>query len=225
MKKNDFYDQYLSDSKKLSAPALLPPEDTPKSCTSIEQQTDELLLTLRLFDETKEQIKDIKESINQLAFYVGMPYKAKNICLGYSPALIDGTQRSCEGYIGYTVDLTTYRDNFSYIRFQACAPINSKELLRAYIIDDYGNIEAVINEDSSFYSDWTRLPISSHSRKLVATLPLNKKGVPLFTPRYVELLPNGITQKLCEVSEKVQHLSTILDYKDNLDKRSKQVEI
>lgn len=208
MKKINYYNDYLSDCKNSKVmPIAIEDEKVFAS------ETDEKLhYVFLLFDKANKQIADINEKINTLAHYVGMPYKLTDIRLSYSPALIDGSQRSCPGYIGYTVDLTPYRDDFAYVRFQACAPLDNKELVRAYIVDDFGNIESYIEEDSTFCSDWTRMSITQYSRKLVATLPLNKNGAPLFIPTYVELLSNGLSQGMCEVKENLMNLANLVGY-------------
>ena len=209
MRERDFYVQYFADTKNVCTPepAL---ENKDDDSSVVDKET--VILALRLIEKAREDIISIKESINTIAHYVGMPYKAKNICLSFSPAFIDGSQRAYPGYIGYTVDLTPYRDNFSYVRFQACTPLNDEKLVRAYILDDEGNIESYINEDGICNYEWARMPLGPGSMKLVVTLPLSEGGVPVFTPRYVELIPNGVSLKLCQVRERVGNLSAFVGF-------------
>ena len=208
MKKNNYYINYLTDNRN----SKVMPVGRNEEKAFASDVDEKLHYVFHLFDMTRAQIADINEKMNSLAHYAGMPYRLTDIRLSFYPALIDCSQRSCPGYIGYTVDLTPYRDDFAFVRFQACAPLDNKELVRAYIVDDFGNIEAYVEEDASFCNDWTRMPISGSSCRLVATLPLNKKGAPLFTPTYVELLSDGLSQGVCELKERLMRLSDFIGY-------------
>lgn len=210
MKRKDFYAEFLVDCKNVSFPQT--ENQSSDEDKFIPAGREELLLTLRLLEDTRNEINSIKETINSIAHFVGMPHKLKKISLCYYPAFVDGAHRACTGYIGYSVDLTPYCRDFSFVRFEACAPLHDDKLARACIIDDKGKVESVLNEEDCMCGNRSSLPITFKSRELIATLPLSKDKVPLFTPRYVELIPNGISHKLCEVKDRVGHLSTFVGF-------------
>lgn len=171
------------------------------------EETARTVLDVNPFAPTiEERISEIHRRINQLAMFVGMPYRLPldgNLTL--YPARKNGTRKVSEEAVSYIVDLTSYRNVFSEVRFKAVTSFcDDSEIVRGVIIDDFGDVECGSDNRVGTSNPWTRLPISEKSSYLVASVPL-KDGKPAWVPTYVELLPNGLTQEVANITDRLFH--------------------
>lgn len=73
-------------------------------------------------------------------------------------------------------------------------------IVRGIIVDDSGNVECTVDNRMNTSNPWTRLPLSSKSCTLIATVPL-KNGNPMWTPEKVEFLPQGLALDVADITE------------------------
>lgn len=208
--KNDFLKDYFMDCKEVVYPA---------------QQKE--LHGEKLADETADKVmnivrsmtKEIYDSINRIACYMGVPCRCTNIIEQEEPARVSGEKIACNGYIGYVVDLKPYRKMFGMVRFCAAAPAKGEDgVVRGVILDEDGNVEAVAPCGKLLNHEWTRLPLSEKSSLLVATVPMDENGAPLFVPKYVEFLPDGVVQTLSE------YMSGMMNFDNEINSRVNKIE-
>lgn len=79
-------------------------------------------------------------------------------------------------------------------------PTSLGYILRGIIVDDSGNVECTVDNRMNTSNPWTRLPLSSKSCTLIATVPL-KNGNPMWTPEKVEFLPQGLALDVADITE------------------------
>lgn len=207
--KNDFLREYLRDNKKV----VIPAQNNEKTDEFTDESADKVMNIIR------SMTHEIHQRLNSISRYVGIPYKVTDINEQELPAMANGRNQPREGYVGYTVDLKNYRNCFGTVRFCAGAPADGEQgIVRGMVIDDDGNIECVAPCCKKNSHGWARLPLTEKSAKLVATLPLDDNGNPLFVPEYVELLPDGIVQSLSE------YMSDIVAYSLELNERLQKLE-
>lgn len=199
--KNDFLRDYFNDCKEVTLPVVKNEE----ADGAVDETADKVMNIVRAMT------REIHERINYVARYVGIPCRVSDINEQETPATISGKKAAHKGYVGYTVDLKPFRDKFSTIRFCADAPAtDDTDVVRGIIIDDNGNVECFTPSGNKPNHEWTRLPLSSKSSLLVASLPVDESGAPVFVPEYVEFLPDGIVQSLSEyMSEMIKFSNEI----------------
>lgn len=207
--KNDFLRDYLWDNKKV----VIPEEHVEKTDEFTDESADKVMNII------SSMTREIHQRLNSISRYVGIPCKVTDINEQEQPAIVNGKRQACEGYVGYTVDLKNFRNCFSTVRFCAGAPANGEQgIARGVVIDDDGKIECIAPCCNKNSYGWARLPITEKSAMLVATLPLDENGNPLFVPEYVEMLPDGIVQSLSE------YMSDIVKYTLELNERLNKLE-
>ena len=153
----------------------------------------------------REQLADANRRIAQLMLYVGVPHTVPvdTSLVTLYPARKGNVKRVSKEAASYVVNLQPFRDHFSAVRFKAMTSLcEEKNIVRGIIIDDEGNVECASNNHYATSNPWTRLPITSSSAYLIATLPL-EDGEPAWLPGSVELLPQGLAQDVADVTEKL----------------------
>ena len=204
--KNDFLKDYFMDCKEVVYPAQ-------KNELHADETADKVMNIVR------SMTKEIYDSINRIACYMGVPCRSTNIIEQETPARMSGEKIACNGYIGYTVDLKPYRKMFAAVRFCAAAPAEDEDgVVRGVIIDEDGNVEAIAPGGKVLNHKWTRLPLSEKSSLLVATVPVDENGAPLFVPKYVEFLPDGVVQTLSE------YMSGMMNFDNEINNRVNKIE-
>jgi hypothetical protein len=154
----------------------------------------------------EKEIREIRESINQLAMFVGVPRTVRlDGNLSLFPARKNGIRQVSNEAISYIVDLKPYRGIFAEVRFEAINQFcDDEEIVRGIIIDEQGKVECASNNKMNTTNTWTRLPLTRNSAYLVASLPL-KNGKPDWTPENVEFLPNGLAQEVASITHNLYH--------------------
>lgn len=207
---NDFLKEYFMDCKEYVTPTA--------QKEVVEDSADET--ADKVMNIVRSMTSEIYDRLNAIARYVGIPCRVNKISMQSMPAIYGGDKVAHAGYVGYTVDVKHHRDAFAVVRFAAAAPINGEHgIVRGMIIDDEGNVECVAS-CSGMRHEWTRLPLTQKSSLLVATVPLDEAGAPVFTPEYVEFLPDGLVQNLSEyMSEIVGADNKLCERVDRLEKQ------
>lgn len=150
----------------------------------------------------EEQLNEIRRHINELAFFVGMPYVLQlDGMLTLYPARKGNVRKVSHEGVSYTVDLRPYREHFASVRFMAKNTSGGEEdIVRGLIVDDAGNVECTADNSMNTSNLWTRLPLSDKSCTLIATVPL-KNDKPMWTPDRVEFLPQGLAQDVADITD------------------------
>lgn len=150
----------------------------------------------------EEQLNDIRQHLSQIAMFVGMPYTVPlDGTLTLYPARKGNARKVSDEGVSYTVDLRPYREHFAAVRFMAKNTFsNEDDIVRGIIVDDSGNVECTVDNRMNTSNPWIRLPLSSKSCTLIATVPL-KNGNPMWTPEKVEYLPQGLALDVADITE------------------------
>lgn len=151
----------------------------------------------------EERLSELNDRINRLAFVVGVPYSVPfEGELTLYPARKGGVKKISDKAVSYTVDLRPYRDGFAAVRFEASVPFDTDDLIRGMIVDDKGEVECECDNRYEFSNRWTRLPITSKSRYLVASIPL-ENGEPVWIPRAVEFVSQGLAMDMTDITNEL----------------------
>lgn len=151
----------------------------------------------------KEQLSELSNRINQLAYIIGVPYAVIfEGELSLYPARKGGVKKISDKAVSYTVDLRPYRNDFAAVRFEASVPFDTEDLIRGVIVDDEGNIECECDNRYELHNRWTRLPITPKSRYLIASLPL-ENGKPEWLPQTVEFMSQGLAMDMTEITNEL----------------------
>ncbi|MBO7272271.1 MAG: hypothetical protein J6U89_05290 [Bacteroidaceae bacterium] len=164
----------------------------------------------------EQRLCELSERINMLAMFVGVPHAVQldgNLTL--YPARKNGKRKLSDEAVSYMVDLTPYRNIFSEVRFKAMNRFtDDREIVRGIIIDEQGNVECSSSNHMNTSNLWTRLPITSNSAYLIASVPL-KDGKPVWIPEHVEFMTKGLAQEVAEITDRL--------YSDALDTYNKDI--
>lgn len=113
------------------------------------------------------------------------------------PAITGEYGVTFNGFGGYRIPLTHFREYFRGIRFRAAG--NGKNVVCGYIVDNRGEIESIAYMADDELGN-TTLPLTRNSHTLYASVP-TKKGKPLWSEITVELCiiePYNLRAETCD---------------------------
>lgn len=131
----------------------------------------------------------IEQSILDLRdILLGESISIHSLTLVNTPARYDGTESSSGSFSGYTVDLTSLRDKYKYVRFRGSNVGSSNSIVSGIVLDEDGNVESFIRNKNDNTTEWNVLPITEKSALLKCTYCTNQiyqTAVEPWLPKYV----------------------------------------
>lgn len=146
-----------------------------------------------LIAPTKEIVDPIQTIVNG-----GEKVETYLKIIGY-PARKDGGSTTSGSYKGYEVDLSKFRNIYTSVYFKGSSYTVTSDIVKGIIIDDYGNVESVVETVGNYTNGWQELPLTPKSAKLRATYCFANEYVnnEVFTPEYVVIKrENGLKQSI-----------------------------